>query len=256
MPHVARINTTPVKSTSLHHPDQVFLSEHGVEGDHRFLFLNQEGTRLTEGEKAPLLGIRADHDPESEVLTLSFPDGSTVQGSALAEGDPVPVKLYDRSVEVRKVDGALAGAASRYAGRTLTLARVDWPEYAGGTRRVSLVSAASLDDLGWRGGLETAPDPRRFRMLLEIDGCAPYEEDAWEGRALAVGEAKVRIAERMPRCALTTMHPDTGHKDFPTLKVLATYRRVGQELLFGVYGDVERAGRVRAGDEIRLLDAG
>jgi hypothetical protein len=253
MPYVSRINVAPVKSTSLHHPDEVFLTELGVAGDHRFLFLDGDGHRLTEGAKAPLLGVRAEYDREAEVLALRFPDGTDAVGSALAEGEARAVKLYDREISVRPVDGDLRNATARYTGRRLFLHRVDEPEYAGGGRRVSIVSAASLDDLGRRGGLDTAPDPRRFRMLLEIDGCAPYEEDTWDGRQVAIGVALVRVGEGMPRCTITTLDPDTGTKDFPTLEVLATYRKVGTHLMFGVYGDVERAGRVAVGDEVTLV---
>jgi uncharacterized protein len=116
------------------------------------------------------------------------------------------------------------------------------------------VSEASLDDLGRRGGLDAAPDPRRFRMLLQIDGCAPFEEDTWNGRLLRIGDALVRPGEGMPRCTLTTLDPDTGRKDFPTLDVLATFRKFGSELLFGVYGDVEREGRIAVGDEVTVAD--
>jgi uncharacterized protein len=254
MPHVARINVAPVKSTSLHHPDEVFLTERGVVGDHRFLFLDEDGNRLTEGAKAPLLGVRADYDRDAEVLALRFPDGSTSEGSALADGEARTVKLYDREISVRAVDGDLSAVTSRHAGRRLSLHRVDEPEYAGGTHRVSIVSAASLDDLGRRGGLDTAPDPRRFRMLLEIEGVAPYEEDTWDGRLVAIGGAIVRAGEGMPRCAITTLDPDTGRKDFPTTQVLATYRKVGTDLMFGVYGDVEREGRIAVGDEVTPVD--
>ncbi len=250
MPRVARINVAPVKSTSLHHPGEVFLTERGVDGDHRFLFLDEDGRRLSEGAKAPLLGVRADYDREAEVLAFAFPDGSRGEGSALAHGETRGVKLYDREIDVRAVDGDLSVAASRYAGRRLDLYRVEEPEYAGGRRRVSLMSEASLDDLGRRGGLDTAPDPRRFRMLLEIDGCAPYEEDTWDGRLVAVGDALVRAGEGIARCMITTLDPDTGRKDFPTIQVLAAYRKVGTDVMFGVYGDVERPGRIAVGDEV------
>jgi uncharacterized protein YcbX len=254
MPHVARINVAPVKSTSLHHPDEVFLTDRGVAGDHRFLFLDEDGNRLTEGAKAPLLGVRADYDRDAEVLAFRFPDGTGVEGSALAGGEPRTVKLYDREISVRAVDGELGDATSRHAGRRLYLHRVDEPEYAGGVHRVSIMSAASLDDLGRRGGFDTAPDPRRFRMLLEIDGVAAYEEDRWDGRLVAVGDALVRAGEGMPRCTITTLDPDTGLKDFPTTQVLATYRKVGTDLMFGVYGDVEREGKIAVGDEVTLVD--
>jgi uncharacterized protein YcbX len=252
MPRVARINISPIKSTSLHHPSEVFLSELGVEGDHRFLFLDEDGRRLTEGGKAPLLGIRADLDTQQETLTLTFPDGSATHGTALPSGELQRITLYDREVDVRLLNGGLADAASRHAGRPLRLARVEPPEYAGGERRVSIMTDGSLDDLGRRGGLEFPPDPRRFRMLFELEGCAPYEEDGWDGQVLSLGEALVRVGSSIPRCALTTMHPDTGRKDFPTLDVLATYRKTPDGLMFGAYGDVERPGRVAVGDTVEL----
>ena len=48
----------------------------------------------------------------------------------------------------------------------------------------------------------------------------------------------------------------TGTPDFPTLKVIRSYRGVSAEgeLLFGVYGDVVEPGAVRVGDEVELLD--
>jgi uncharacterized protein YcbX len=130
--------------------------------------------------------------------------------------------------------------------------RVDQPEYAGGMHRVSVVSRASIADVGARGG-DPALDPRRFRMLVELDGLGPYEEDTWQGRQVRIGDAVIRLGDRMPRCVMTTLDPDTGEKDFDTLDVLAGHRKIGAELLLGVYGDVERSGVARAGDPVELL---
>ena len=52
---------------------------------------------------------------------------------------------------------------------------------------------------------------------------------------------------------LTTMHPVTGEKDFPALKVLASYRRQNGELRFGVYADVVQPGRISVGDSVDLV---
>ena len=150
----------------------------------------------------------------------------------------------------------MAKALSDRLGREVHLARVDEPEYAGGRHRVSLLSLASVKDLGARGGAEAMPDPRRFRMLIELDECEPYEEDTWNGRVAQIGEAQVAIGDGIPRCTLTTLDPDTGEKDFPTLDVLATYRRRSGDLPLGVYGDVVKEGRVRVGDDARASLAG
>jgi len=253
MATVARFNITPVKSTSLLHPDRIRLDRGGVADDRRFLFVDDHDTRLSGGAKARLLGIRSFFDIDRGWLTLELPDGTRAEGEANATGDVTRVALFDRDVDGRRVDGPFAAAVSRFIGREVTLVRVEPPERTGGMHPVSVVSAASVEELGRRAGRE-APDPRRFRMLVELDGCGPHEEDAWSGRRVRLGEAVVRIGDGVPRCVLTTMHPDTGEPDYPTLDVLASYRRRDGELPFGVYADVERAGVVRVGDPVDVLD--
>ncbi len=254
MPSVARFNVTSVKSTMLRYPDEIELTPTGVEGDHDFLFLEVDGRRISTGRKAPFLGIRATHDRDHERLTLELPDGTLVEGAVTAAGNPLEVVMYDRTIKVRSVDGPFASAISRHIGRDILLARAEPPGRARPTRAVSIVSLASVAELGRRGGRNDVPDPRRFRMLVELDGCAAHEEDSWSGRRIRMGDAIVRVGRGVPRCLVTTLHPETGEKDFPTLDVLATYRKRNGELQFGVYGDVERPGLIRVGDEVGPLD--
>ena len=58
----------------------------------------------------------------------------------------------------------------------------------------------------------------------------------------------------MNRCVMTTLDPETGEQNAPVLDALATHRRVGDELLLGVYGDVERPGTIAVGDDVDVLD--
>jgi uncharacterized protein YcbX len=201
-----------------------------------------------------LLTIGSRHDQDTDVLELDVSGAGTIDGDAAPTGDPFPVKLFDRTVQARLVGGRFAEAVSSWAGFPLHLARVDPPEYAGGIHPVSLISRATVEDLGRRGDADTTPDLRRFRSTIELDGCSAYEEDSWTGRRLAVGETILSVREPIPRCILTTLDPDTGEEDFPTLDVLATYRKRDAQLLLGVYADVERPGRISAGDDVVLLD--
>ena len=91
-------------------------------------------------------------------------------------------------------------------------------------------------------------------MLIEVDGVEPFEEDAWQGKRVRFGEAIVRMGDRMPRCVMTTLDPDSGVQNAPVLKALAEYRKVGTDLLLGVYGDVEQPGVIRIGDPVEVLD--
>ncbi len=222
-------------------------------GDRRFLCIRDDGTRLSGISKASLIPIRASHDETSHRLSLTFPDGTVIDGDDRSIGPVIPVALFDRVIPVRAVDPALTDALrARVGDDTLILARVDEPEYAGGTHRVSVISRASVEDLAGRMR-QGALDTRRFRMLIEVGGLDPYEEDGWQGRRLRVGDGVVRLGDRMPRCVMTTLDPDTGAQNAPVLTALARYRRVGSQPVLGVYGDVERPGTMAVGDPVEVL---
>ena len=252
---VARFNVTPVKSTALHHPDSIDLRHEGAVGDRRFLFARSDGTRLSGISKAPLMPIVSTWSMADERLTMRFPDGSSAEGSALPVGEPVAIKLFDRTVPARTIDPVFTEAVRRVVldDGTLSVFRVDEPEFAGGGHRASVISLASVADVGSRGG-DARLDPRRFRMLIELDGVKAYEEDGWCGRRFRLGGAVLRLGQRVHRCVMTNLAPDTGENDFDTLTVLAQHRKVGTELLLGVYGDVEQPGRIEIGDVAELID--
>jgi uncharacterized protein YcbX len=99
-------------------------------------------------------------------------------------------------------------------------------------------------------------DGRRFRMLIDLEGAAPREEDSWIGRRIALGDAILRVTKPDARCAITTQDPDTGVRDLDTLRTIISYRglREGKHADLGVLADVERPGRIRVGDEVVPLD--
>ena len=254
MPTVAGFNTTPVKSMALTRPDRLELSEGGVVGDRRFLCCRTDGRRLSGISKAALMPIRPTYDAKTERLSLTFPDGSAVEGDATDVGEPVTVGLFDREIPARFLEGPFTDAIRAHAqDDTLSLARAVEPEYAGGPHRASVISRASVADVGRHAGDERL-DPRRFRMLIEVEGVEPYEEDTWEGRRVRFGDAVLRIGTRMNRCVMTTLDPDTGAQNAPVLDVLAEHRKVGTQVLLGVYGDVDTPGRIAVGDDVTVLD--
>jgi uncharacterized protein YcbX len=251
---IARINVTPLKSSALHHPDEVRLERSGPVHDRLFFFVDADGKRFGGDSKAPLMSIHAEFDDERDRLSMRLPDGSTAEGSVTANGEAISVTYDGRSVPAHLVEGDWTRFLSDHVDRPVRLARLDEP----GTlvdEGVTLVSLASVEELGRRGGRET-PDARRFRMTFELDGCEPHEEDAWTGRRVEVGDAELLVGGPVPRCVITTLDPDTGRHDFPTLKVIASYRKLLPEegAPFGVYAQVSRPGTVRVGDALELID--
>jgi uncharacterized protein len=111
---------------------------------------------------------------------------------------------------------------------------------------VSILGAASAAAVA---GAER--DRRRFRMLVEVEGTEPYEEDRWVGRGLVLGDAAVEVVARLVRCVIITQSPTTGAKDWDGLKVLAEEK--GPDLCLGVVAEVTDPGTVAVGDAVQLV---
>jgi uncharacterized protein YcbX len=251
MARVARFNVTPVKSTALHHPDRIRIERWGAAGNRDFFFLDEDGKLFGGSKLGRLVRIRAEHDPETDVLRLDLPDGVRLEGPAAADGETLEVNFWGRTVTARVLEGPWAEYLSRYAGRDLRLARVERAGDGNDIRPITLVSLASVAELARQGGADGPLDPGRFRMTVEVDGLDPHEEDGWDGRRVRVGGATLLVGEPVPRCVVTTQDPSTGDRDFPTLSVIKRYRGViDGELLFGVYASVLEPGDVRVGDPV------
>jgi uncharacterized protein YcbX len=253
---VARISIAPVKSLGLVHPDEVLVEPYGVPGNRRFWLTDEDGRLFNGKRNGPMVGIRPEWDEESQVLALTFPDGRRVEG-VVELGEHVAAEMYREALPSRRVRGPWEDEISAFVGRPL---RLLWAEghavdrcARGGS--VSLVSRASLDQLGAEAGAPGPVDGRRFRMLFEIDGVEAHAEDGWLGRQVQIGDTTVVLNGDVGRCVVTSQNPDTGIPDLDTLRTLAAYRREGvvEDLPFGLYGEVAVPGRVRVGDAVRLV---
>jgi uncharacterized protein YcbX len=253
---VHRLSIAPVKSMALQHPDEIRLERYGVPENRSFYLTDTDGRLVSGGKNGSLMRIKAVYDASREWLSLSFPDGSVVEGEAEALGDRVSTSFWSRPVSGRAVVGPWAEAISSFLGWPVLLVKPDRPGDANDETPVSLLSTASAEELARQAGRSTPVDARRFRMLVELAGCEPHEEDTWVGRRLRIGQAVVEVGGPIPRCVVTTLDPDVGVKDFDTLKAVAAYRGVtpDRDINFGVYADVVEPGMIAVGDEAALID--
>jgi len=121
------------------------------------------------------------------------------------------------------------------------------------------MTTSTLDHLG-----ELQPgskfDVRRFRMNVIVDTAQPgFVENAWLGRALAVGDdVRLAIAMPDPRCVMTTVAQPDLPRDPAILKSLAQHNRLevagaGLYPCAGVYAATASPGTIRKSDPVRLL---
>jgi uncharacterized protein YcbX len=245
---VTHLTLAPVKGMRVTPADELELGPTGARGDRAFLVVHPDQTLQLTLRAPRLLQITPRWD--GETLTLAFPDGTEV--SAVPEpGPPATTANYaDRPIRGHLVTGPFADAISAHLGRPAQLLMRDVGERGADDAPVTLMSAGSLAALAPELG-GTAPDARRFRMTIAIDGVGAWEEHGWAGREIAVGAALLRGIDPVPRCAVTTRDPDQGTTDAPVLKALATLRGK-RDVRFGLWCDVLSPGRVRVGDPVRL----
>ena len=258
MPTVTALSITPIKATRLHTVDRVVLSSDGVHENRRFYLIDARDRMINSKIEGKLQTVVADYSDADRRLKLTFPDGGTVEDEVRV-GEPLTTRFFSAEKAARLVEGPWAAAISEHVGRALRL--VEGGE-AGGVDRgvdgaVSLISRASLARLAEAGELESI-DPRRFRMLVEIDGVDAHAEDGWvDNGSMRIGEAVVAFAGHVGRCLITSRDPDSGVVDVPTLDILGSYRPgldTTEPLPFGVWGRVVQPGAVAVGDEVAPAD--
>jgi uncharacterized protein len=254
---VTALSTTPVKGLRIAARKRVELERAAARGDRAFYLIDARGRMINGKHSGALNGIVAELDDRGE-LTLTFPDGRVVSGTP-EPGEEVHTSFHSRPRAAQLIDGPFSQAISRYTGEALRLVgAVDGsPAIDRGARgAVTLISRGSLNRLAEVAG-GAAVDARRFRMTVELDGVAPFGEDAWLGREVRIGDAVVRPLGHVGRCIVTSRHPVSGVVDLPTLDLLRSFRSgapTTEPLAFGVYAQVLRPGVVEVGDEAALAD--
>jgi MOSC domain-containing protein len=253
-PVVTSLAIAPVKGLRLVEVDELELTPAGPAGDRAFFVVDPDGRLLLTTRTPKLLQVVPRLDPASGELGLRFPGGREVAAVPEPRAAATTATYDGREVHGRLVDGVLADALSEHLGRRVRLLARDPGETGADDAPVTLMSTASLDALGAAldGG---APDPRRFRMTVTVDGLAPWEEHGWGGEEVAVGDAVLRVDAPVARCVVTTRDPDSGRRDVPTLQALAQLRGK-RDVTFGVWCQVVRPGVVRRGDPLMPPRAG
>ena len=227
---IAELWRYPVKSMRGERLDQAVLEPAGVAGDRRFALASTAAPLgkplLSSRERSAMLLYAPRLEPQPEVTT---PTGATL---------PLP------SAELL---AALQTALAGHGGSLSLLASPEQP--LTDVRPVSLVSRATLQGLSREHGRPVAAQRFRSNLILALEDDEPFAEDALAGSTLRFGNEdgpELRLLERIPRCRIVSLDPETAATDPDLLRLLAQ-KRAGR---VGVYASVLRPGRLRVGDPI------
>jgi uncharacterized protein len=257
---VAQLGVTAVKGTRLECPERVEVGPGGVAGDRRFFLRACSDDVQLDARSGPVQAIRSAYDPATEILSLRFPDGTTVE-DRIGRGEPAAgLVSWDGRRPVRGVlvSGQFNRALSAHLGWPVELIEVGADDQRYDVAPLTLVSQASIARLGEALGV-AGLDGRRFRMTATLAGPAAHDEDRWRGRELAIGSCRMRVGGPVPRCVAVTHQPESGARDHAVLKAIVNSRAPGVSdagetvrAPFGVYAHVVESGSMAVGDPVIL----
>jgi hypothetical protein len=259
----------PVKSLRGHRLDRTSVERIGLEGDRRWLVVDESNRFMTIRQTPTMAQIEVDVALDGILLRHSA-HGEQAVSTPSRLGPSVAVSIWKDSVEARRCDADADRFLSRILGKEVSLVyladpnarRVD-PAFGEADDAVSfadgypilLVAAASLADLSKRMGSDISV--RRFRPNLVVEGSQAWAEESW--REIRIGSVRLRVVKPCGRCVVTTRDPDSGEQIDPhePLKTLATFHRAADgAIIFGQNVIPAETGSIAIGDPVEVLEAG
>lgn len=171
-------------------------------------------------------------------------DGQSIQ---LTQGSCV--NWYDLTIEADR--DLLAGALGNFAGAKQTgpykIVQAEGVNLTDSeTQTVSLFNTQSLRQL--QSAVRRTLDQRRFRGNIWLRFEEAWSEFDLVGKTITIGQVRLRITERIERCAAINASPETGEQDIELARLIRdTYGHSD----FGVLAHVETGGSVQVGDPVR-----
>lgn len=261
MIRITHLNIYPLKSGAGIAVDRFDLDRFGPENDRRWMVVDPEGVLLTQREIVALRQVAA--TPAPERLTLRAPGQEALDVPRDDQAPRRTVRVWDDQVEAVDAGDPAARWLSDFLGQTVRLTY--FPGWA--TRRTNrdydpigsdvgfadgypilVVGQASLDDLNQR--LTTPLPMNRFRPNVVVSGTAPWEEDQW--RRFSNGSVPFDAVKPCARCVMTTTDQDTGERALEPLRTLATFRKQGSGVMFGMNVVHRGPGTLRVGDALTI----
>ncbi|MEP1199089.1 MOSC domain-containing protein [Tateyamaria sp.] len=113
---------------------------------------------------------------------------------------------------------------------------------------VSIMNTASHADVASK--MDTPIELERWRGNIFLDHTPAWAELEWIGRDIRIGDAVLRVRERIKRCSVTNTNPVSGVRDTDTLNALNTH--FGHQD-FGVNAEVISSGSIGIDAKAELL---
>ena len=270
----------PVKSAAAIAVDELSLDELGAVNDRRWMLIDHDGKFLTQREFGALALIHPSLHEDGVILSsashgtlfVEFPDENFPVYDAIIWGDPV--KVRDAGDDAARWCTRVVNAGCRLVHMAESSRRPLATKFAGSVnpagRNVALSDGAPLMMLGEASIAElnkrlssknVAPvGVDRFRPNVLLSGAAAHDEDTWH--TIRIGDITLGVGSQCLRCVITTVDQASGKRSAARegepsgepLRTLATYRRQGGGVTFGINATNAAPGVLRVGDAVTVIE--
>jgi len=267
---VTALHRFPVKSLGGQSVQRAPIHRLGVEGDRRWMVVNDRGRCVTRRELPDMARIEALPSPHG--IILRHAEAGEIQVPIPPSGSArTPVRIWRDEVPAHLADPKAGDYLSTLLGKPLRLVylpdashrQID-PAFAAIGDAVSFadgfpILVTSMESLAALNARLASPIAMlRFRPNIVLSGLTgPWGEDRW--RRIRIGAVTLRIVKPCDRCVVTTQDPATGEivdGTEPLASLRAMGRRIGTGIMFGQNAIPEGEGEIAVGDTVEILESG
>lgn len=271
---VAALFVHPIKSAAPIPVDFLDFDDRGARGDRRWVLVDANDTAITQRDRHRLALVRASFvsDDRNGALHVEAPGMDPTVLDTDDDAQSRRIRIWDDVTTGDDAGDDAAAWMSEAIGascRVMRLARdarrplkekyvgplsnegrdVAFPDGS----PLLILGLASIEALNARlAAHDEAPMlVNRFRPNVLLDGTTAHEEDSWA--LVQIGAMPVGVGQACPRCVMTTLDQESTRQGVQPLRELATYRRQGSEVVFGMNATHAHPGSIHVGDDVQVI---
>lgn len=264
---IKSLHIYPIKSLGGISLDASNVTFRGLAYDRRWLLIDENNQFVSQRTFAKMAMLQpelneghmciTDRTGKNSMLKFDLSEPSSTAEMVTVWDDTMPAKevsqeasnWFSRALEMPLRLMYMHEESIRQADQRYAVNESDHVSFADGYP-VLITSEASMDQLNAKTSLEQSVD--RFRANIILSGIGPHEEDTL--RQIRIGRQELFGVKPCARCVMTTIDPSTAEAGKEPLKTLATYRKVGNKILFGENFIPTNESHIRVGDKVAVVE--
>lgn len=251
----------PVKSMQGEELSATQISPNGIEGDRLFMVTDESGRFITQRELPKLslfnaswtkdrLKITYRPDNEPFVIDMHSFETASIEVSiwkrkhlALSMKNPVNQWLSDHlHHKVQLVKTSVEEGYNRKIIQDTSVLSINFPD----GYPILILGTESLNDLNNKLSEPVGWD--RFRPNIVIGTAYPFQEDDME--TLNSEKLSMKMVKPCPRCQIVATDQEKGILGKEPLATLSKFRRMGNNVYFGMYAYTKDQGVIKTGERL------